>query len=50
VSGIGPNFGDYISSFATSGRVFACWSDGRNGVPDTFCAAILESRKRLGRQ
>jgi hypothetical protein len=50
VSGIGPNFGDYISSFATAGRVFACWSDGRNGVPDTFCAAILESRKRLGRQ
>jgi hypothetical protein len=47
VSGIGPNFGDYISSFATADRVFACWSDGRNGVPDTFSAVILGSRKRL---
>ena len=49
VSGIGPNFGDYISSFATGNHVFACWSDGRNGVPDTFSAVILGSGKRRRR-
>jgi hypothetical protein len=46
VSGIGPNFGDYISSFAAGNRVFACWSDGRNGVPDTFSAVILTAGNR----
>ena len=45
VSGVGPNFGDYISGFATGNHVFACWSDGRNGVPDTFSAVILGAGK-----
>jgi hypothetical protein len=42
-SDIFPNFGDYISSFATGNHVFPVWADGRNGVPDTFDAVILGS-------
>ncbi len=46
-SDVVPNFGDYISSFATGNHVFPVWADGRNGVPDTFDAAILGSGKKL---
>jgi len=44
VSNIRPNFGDYIgSTTSTTGgnKVLPVWADGRNGVPDTFFAAIL---------
>jgi hypothetical protein len=40
-----PNFGDYISAFDIGNHVFASWADGRNGVPDTFDAAILGAGK-----
>ena len=40
-SNIVPNFGDYISSFATGNQVFPVWGDGRNGVPDTFFAPVF---------
>jgi len=36
VSDIRPNFGDYIGAAAGGDLVMATWSDGRNGVPDTF--------------
>ncbi len=44
VSNIRPNFGDYIgSTTSTTGgnKILPVWADGRNGVPDTFFAAIL---------
>ena len=40
-----PNFGDYISAFATGNHVYAAWGDGRNGIPDTFDAVILGAGK-----
>jgi hypothetical protein len=40
-SDVVPNFGDYISSFATGNHVYPSWADGRNGIPDTFDAVIL---------
>jgi hypothetical protein len=45
VSDVFPNFGDYISGFATGNHVYAVWGDGRNGVPDTFDAVILGAGK-----
>jgi len=39
-----PNFGDYISSFATGNQVFPVWADGRNGIPDTFFAPVSQAR------
>jgi len=39
-----PNFGDYISSFATGNQVFPVWADGRNGIPDTFFAPVFQAR------
>jgi len=40
VSNIRPNFGDYIGSTTGVNRILPVWADGRNGVPDTFFAAI----------
>jgi hypothetical protein len=45
VSDVFPNFGDYISAFDIGNHVFASWADSRNGVPDTFDAAILGAGK-----
>jgi len=45
VTDVFPNFGDYISAFDIGNHVFASWADGRNGVPDTFDAAILGAGK-----
>lgn len=41
VSNITPNFGDYIGSASAGNRTLALWADGRNGVPETFYAAVL---------
>jgi len=35
-SNIRPNMGDYIGSAAGANRILPAWTDGRNGVPDTF--------------
>jgi hypothetical protein len=40
-SNIRPNFGDYIGSASGGNRALALWTDGRNGIPDTFYAAVL---------
>jgi hypothetical protein len=45
LSNIRPNFGDYIGSASAGNRTLASWADGRNGVPDTFYAAILGAGK-----
>ncbi len=39
-SNIAPNQGDYTSLFANQNAVYVCWSDGRNGDPDVFMAAV----------
>lgn len=44
-SDVFPNFGDYISAFATGNHVYAVWGDGRNGIPDTFDAVMLGAGK-----
>ncbi len=45
VSNVRPNFGDYIGSFGAHERILAAWGDGRNGVPDTFFAAITQGEE-----
>jgi hypothetical protein len=35
-SDIVPNFGDYTDNYATGGRLYEAWSDGRLGVPQPF--------------
>jgi type IX secretion system substrate protein len=39
-SNIAPNQGDYVSLFANNNLVYVCWSDGRNGDPDVYMAAV----------
>jgi hypothetical protein len=39
-SNIAPNQGDYIGLYANQTAVYACWSDGRNGHPDVYMAAV----------
>ena len=39
-SDIVPNFGDYTDDYATGGRVFFSWSDGRLGEPQPFEANL----------
>jgi hypothetical protein len=34
------NFRTYISSIPVANRVLATWTDGRNGIPDVFFAAV----------
>jgi hypothetical protein len=46
VSNVRPNFGDYIGSFNGGNQIFPVWADGRNGVPDTFFAAILAGKSK----
>jgi BNR/Asp-box repeat len=41
-----PNFGDYIGGTSAERRVLPIWADGRNGVPDTFFAPIVEAEER----
>ena len=45
LSNIRPNYGDYIGAAVGGNRVFAAWSDSRNGVVDTFVANILAAGK-----
>ncbi len=45
VSNVTPNFGDYIGATSGGNRTLALWSDGRNGVPDSFYATILGAGK-----
>lgn len=35
-----PNFSDYLGIFPVAGRTLVVWTDGRNGVPDTFFTAL----------
>lgn len=35
-----PNFGDYNTAVSAGNRVFATWTDGRNGAPDIFFGAV----------
>jgi len=35
-----PNYGDYMGIFPLRDRVFLVWTDGRNGVPDTFFTTL----------
>lgn len=37
---IAPNQGDYISLYANQNAVYTSWSDGRNGDPDVYMAAV----------
>jgi hypothetical protein len=37
------NFGDYLGVFPTGDRLFAVWTDGRNGVPDAYFAELVDS-------
>ncbi|MBI3539615.1 MAG: pre-peptidase C-terminal domain-containing protein, partial [Candidatus Eisenbacteria bacterium] len=37
---IAPNQGDYTALFANTNAVYSIWSDGRNGDPDAYMAAV----------
>lgn len=40
-SNIRPNFGDYIGGVSGGNRFLSLWTDGRNGVPDSFFGHVL---------
>ncbi|HKQ59079.1 MAG TPA: T9SS type A sorting domain-containing protein [Candidatus Eisenbacteria bacterium] len=39
-SNIAPNQGDYIALYANQNAAYTCWSDGRDGDPDVYMAAV----------
>lgn len=45
-SNLNPNFGDYNDALTLGNRLFAIWSDGRNGIPDIFFATTKSSAEK----
>ncbi|HBL28597.1 MAG TPA: hypothetical protein DD490_17315 [Acidobacteria bacterium] len=40
------NFGDYLGLAAAGGRLFAVWTDGRDGVPDAYVAELRSQEEK----